>query len=217
MSFPPTDIDWPRAGAIVFDLGNVILDLDNERYGHGWPDDIGDAAFAAWAARERLWYRYDTGALATDDFVAALTTRLGLPPKRVIDHYNEILLPGIDPRRFATLEALRGRYPRYVLSNTSELHIAWVEAYVEAAGRGAFASYFEEIVYSFDADARSVKPEPAIYAALEAKSAVAPGALLFVDDKPENVEAARARGWQAVHLAIGRPVEEVLAPVLGGG
>ncbi len=41
--------------------------------------------------------------------------------------------------------------------------------------------------------------DPAIYAAVERDSGLAPDALLFVDDKSENVEAARARGWHA-HL-----------------
>ena len=217
MSFPPTDIDWPRVGAIVFDLGNVILDLDNERYGKGWPDDIGasDRDFGTWIAGERLWYRYDTGRIGTDDFVAALTARLDLSAREVVDFYNSILLPGINTQRFDTLRALRGRYPRYVLSNTSPLHIEWVREYVRREGYGTWEDYFEEIVYSYDADARSVKPEPGIYEALERKSAVAPEALLFVDDREENVLAARRRGWQAVHLPVGFAVEGVLSGAPG--
>lgn len=213
---PDAPVEWSRVGAVVLDLGNVILDLDNARYGHGWPDDIGasDEAFGAWVAGERLWYRYDTGRIATPAFVATLVERLGLSPKRVIDFYNSILLPGIDPRRYATLEVLRKRYPLYVLSNTSDLHIAWVKEHVRAAGYGDFEGYFDEIVYSFDDGVHAAKPAPEIYAALERKSSVAPGALLFVDDRPENVLAARERGWQAIELAPGRPVEEVLAPLL---
>lgn len=217
MSFPPTDIDWSRVGAIVFDLGNVILDLDNERYGGGWPDDIGasDRDFGTWLAGERLWYQYDTGRISTDDFLAALTERLALNRDEVIAYYNSILLPGINPQRFATLRALRPRYPLYVLSNTSELHIDWVRAYVRDEGYGTWEDYFDEIVYSYDAEARSVKPEPAIYAALERKSAVAPEALLFIDDKEENVAAARARGWQATHLPVGFAVEGILIDAPG--
>ena len=40
-----------------------------------------------------------------------------------------------------------------------------------------------------------IKPDPGIYAHVERDSDIAPEALLFVDDRPENCEAASARGW----------------------
>jgi 2-haloacid dehalogenase len=39
------------------------------------------------------------------------------------------------------------------------------------------------------------KPSPAIYEGVEADCGVRPGALLFVDDRAENIAAAMARGW----------------------
>jgi len=42
---------------------------------------------------------------------------------------------------------------------------------------------------------RMVKPDPAIYAVVETETGVAPDRLLFIDDKPENIAAAEARGW----------------------
>ncbi|KIC35837.1 HAD family hydrolase [Leisingera sp. ANG-M7] len=46
---------------------------------------------------------------------------------------------------------------------------------------------------------KCIKPEPEIYAILERETGVAPDRLLFTDDRPENIEAADARGWQT-HL-----------------
>lgn len=46
-----------------------------------------------------------------------------------------------------------------------------------------------------------MKPDPAIYAAVEADCGN-PEGLFFTDDRPENIEAAAARGWQ-VHLFEG--------------
>jgi putative hydrolase of the HAD superfamily len=44
----------------------------------------------------------------------------------------------------------------------------------------------------------AVKPDPAAYEAVAARLAVEEGAqVFFVDDSPENVAAARARGWHA--------------------
>ena len=43
------------------------------------------------------------------------------------------------------------------------------------------------------------KPAPLIYAMVEEDCGIAPSALLFADDRAENITAAAARGWQA-HL-----------------
>jgi hypothetical protein len=47
-----------------------------------------------------------------------------------------------------------------------------------------------------------MKPDPAIYRIVEEDCGIAPGALLFADDKRANVDAAAARGWQG-HLFDG--------------
>jgi len=44
-----------------------------------------------------------------------------------------------------------------------------------------------------------IKPDPAIYAALEDATGLPPKALIFTDDRAENIAAAAARGWQT-HL-----------------
>jgi len=46
------------------------------------------------------------------------------------------------------------------------------------------------------------KPDPKIFAHVETSLAVAPGHLLFADDRCENIAAAKARGWQT-HLFSG--------------
>ena len=46
------------------------------------------------------------------------------------------------------------------------------------------------------------KPAPRIYELLEQACGIAPDALLFTDDRAENIAAAAARGWQT-HLFDG--------------
>ena len=212
--------DPARVGAVVFDLGNVLVDLDNTRYGRGWPLDLvvepDRADFARWAEETDVFRAYDTGRLDTDAFLARLAQRTGFAERRLVDYWNEILA-GIDPQRYATLARLARRFPLYILSNTSPLHIAWVERHVDEAGEPDWTDrYFRGVVYSYEAGA--LKPEPAIYAVAERlaaeRSGHGPADLLFVDDTPVNVEAACARGWQAEYLRPGRPVEELLAPLL---
>ena len=42
------------------------------------------------------------------------------------------------------------------------------------------------------------KPDPAFFAKVGERTGLAPAEMLLIDDRPENVEAARAAGWGAV-------------------
>ncbi len=209
-------IDPQRVKAIVFDLGNVLLALDNELYGQGWPATIGDdhEGFEAWIAGEGLWYAFETGAIGTDGFTARLSERLGLSPKQVLDYWNSLLL-GFLPGVAEGLAVLRKRYPLYVLSNTNAAHVDWVRAHAAAQGMGDFETgVFTEIFYSYEMGA--VKPEASIYEQAQARIGLPADQLLFVDDREENVAAAQAQGWQAVLLPVGEDVFQVL-DMLGVG
>jgi len=59
---------------------------------------------------------------------------------------------------------------------------------------------FDEVYVS--AHLKLIKPDPAIYAALEDGAGLTGAALLFADDKAENIAAAEARGWRG-HLFEG--------------
>lgn len=43
----------------------------------------------------------------------------------------------------------------------------------------------------------AMKPEPAYFERVAARVGHPPANLLFIDDKPENIAAARAAGWRA--------------------
>ena len=85
---------------------------------------------------------------------------------------------------------LSARYRVYLLSNIGELH--WEHLVrtisVDAIGHGALASYRAGVM----------KPEAGIYAQAEQRFGLEPGATVFIDDRKENIEAARARGWHGI-------------------
>jgi len=214
-TWTPPNIDWTSISAIVFDLGNVLIDLDNDFYGKGWPAGINTEnldSFKQWANEEGIWLKYEKGQISSHAFVEELVDRLQLSQKQVTDYWCRILL-GIQPKRFVLLETLKKLFPLYVLSNTNDLHIEWVRAHVKTLGFANFEThFFKQIFYSYEVGA--VKPEPAIYAAAEEGIKLSPKHLLFIDDRPENIEAALARGWQAVLLPPEAEVERVFEGLL---
>ena len=56
------------------------------------------------------------------------------------------------------------------------------------------------------------KPDPAFYAAIEARTGFAPADLTLIDDKAANVEAARAAGWGGVLWDGTQRLGDVLNP-----
>lgn len=81
--------------------------------------------------------------------------------------------------------------PRYLLSNTSDIHLNHL--------RRAFPvfSHFSDGVYSFSA--QSSKPEEGIFRQVIERFELEPASTLFVDDLPRNVETARRLGFWTVH------------------
>jgi putative hydrolase of the HAD superfamily len=88
-----------------------------------------------------------------------------------------------------------------VLSNAP----APLAASVRAAGWSAAVD-----VLVFSAEVGLAKPDPRIYARADAAFGVAPGDVVFFDDREENVAAARAHGWDAHVWVEGMTAADVL-------
>ncbi len=88
------------------------------------------------------------------------------------------------------LRELSQRHRMGLLSNTDPIHFGYIRRQFEE-----LLAPFDFFVTSFDAGA--VKPAEAIYAAAERQAECPPERILYFDDIPEFIAAARARGWQA--------------------
>jgi putative hydrolase of the HAD superfamily len=91
---------------------------------------------------------------------------------------------------------LKGRFPLYLLSNTSDLHISYI-----------FRQYpvfalFDDAVYSHEAGC--MKPAPEIYRIAARKLGVKPEETVFIDDLGPNIETAAALGFRAIHYDFTR-------------
>lgn len=178
--------------AVVFDLGKVLLDFDYDlatsrlaSAGGVSADAVHDLLFGT-----PLLDRFETGQLTSEEFYGAVRAatgyRLGYAEFR--RQFAEIFTP-IAP--MVSLHArLRQRgVPCYILSNTNEIAIGHIrEAYPFLAASSGF-------VYSYEHG--SMKPAEHIYRVVESMSGFGGAELLYLDDRAENVEAARRIGWRA--------------------
>ena len=186
----------PNAKAAVFDLGNVLLEWHPEAF---YDAKIGEArrrAFFAEVPIEDMNMRSDLG-----EDLSTLTRDLAAAHPAWADeimiwwnNWLDICAPAIGGS-VDILAQLKSRgVPVFSLTNFG------VETLNIAKREYPFLNTFD---HEFVSGAlRVMKPDPAIYEAVERGTGLAGADLIFADDKPENIEAARARGWQ-VHLFEG--------------
>ncbi len=96
-----------------------------------------------------------------------------------------------------SVRALHARYPLYLLSNTSDLHIEYVFTKYPA-----LFALFKDGVYSYRA--KCFKPDRRIFEMALEQFGVAAGETLFIDDLQPNIAAARALGFETIHYDFSR-------------
>jgi 2-haloacid dehalogenase len=187
----------PSPSAVVFDVGNVLIPWDPERlYGRLIPDPAARARFLSDICPPEWNAAFDRGAPmpeGVEAHAARHPAHAGLI-RAWWARWPEMLGPPV-AGSVACLRALKARgVPVFGLTNFA------AETWEIARAAHPFLDAFDLCVVS--ARERRIKPEPEIYAALEARAGLPPEALFFVDDRPENVAAAEARGWRG-HLFEG--------------
>lgn len=182
----------PGARAVLWDIGNVLAD---------------------WSPR-RLYSKLLTSDAAVDEFLGGVCTMAwhqahdrGVP---MAD--NRRALIDAHPDKADLIEAWETRWP--------DMFDGWITgmdvlvADLERAGIAQYAltnypaekithlyetfapiARFRDVIVSGEEGV--VKPDPAIYAITRGRIGLDPAEVIFLDDRPENVNAARAAGFQA--------------------
>ncbi|MFA5581118.1 MAG: HAD family phosphatase [Paracoccaceae bacterium] len=199
-------------GAVVFDIGNVLIEWQPERH---YDTRLGAARRRAMFAAIDLHAmndRIDAGEPFRDTVYAVADAHPEFRDDIRLwhDEWLAMASPAI-PHSVRLMRALRARgVPVFALSNFGP------EPFGQASARYDFLAEFDRPYLS--GHMRVTKPDPRIYAMVEADCALPPEALLFTDDRAENIAAADARGWQTHHftgpqgLAARLVAEGLLAP-----
>ncbi len=185
-----------RPQAVIFDIGNVLIEWQPERF---YDRVIGENRRRAMFAEIDLHAvndLVDKGAHFKDTIYAAADANPDWRDEIRMWHDNwiEMASPAI-PHSARLLRALRAKgIPVFSLTNFG------IQTF-------DFAITQYDVLTEFDRQYVSghmqvIKPDPEIYQQVEADCGVDPQALLFTDDREDNIQAANARGWQT-HLFTG--------------
>ena len=179
--------------AVVFDIGNVLVEWHPEKMFDAVIGEERRRALFANVDLDRMNERVDLGEEIADVVAEYAKANPDYHDDIMLWHsrWLEMLTPDI-PLSARILRALRGKgMPVFALSNFGVSTLALADRHFPALAD--FDRRFISGVLGL------IKPDPAIYAHVEAETGVAPEGLLFIDDRPANIAAAAARGWQT-HL-----------------
>ncbi|MCW3124532.1 MAG: HAD-superfamily hydrolase, subfamily variant 3 [Bacteroidetes bacterium] len=208
----PQPLDPTGIRAIIFDIGNVLIDIDY---------DVMVAEFkkiAKYDFREIINYThqesffdlFEKGKITVPGFHNTLRKYLaeGISDEEIVHAWNSILV-SYPSQKFELLQRLRIKYKIYALSNINALHLEGIDNYMTAAFGVDMRSYFDHAYYSHEMGLR--KPETEIYQAVITNAGLDPAHTLFIDDKSENTEAAAALGMHVYHLINRDSLLEILS------
>jgi putative hydrolase of the HAD superfamily len=203
----PADIE-----TIVFDMGNVLIDLDIPATLRAFADlQIGGLREEDIHPHQRgFWLAYELGQIYDRGFLEAIRAEYdaaGATDSEIWAAWNA-MLPAIDPQRYALIEELSTRYRLFVLSNTNPQHVEHIKKLVaETIGGKGFEAYFERCFYSHELLLR--KPDPAIYRHVERETGIDPETTLFIDDNACNLLPATALHWKTHHLTARETIADL--------
>jgi putative hydrolase of the HAD superfamily len=171
--------------AVVFDVGNVILeiDLDNRLRAMGFTQPW--SAVESWSVHHDL----ETGKIAPEEFFRRMKEHFSLAAteSELQEHWNLIpgrVIAGMDE----LLAELKERVQVAALTNTNPPHLRLFRQMEEFR-------HLHRIFASHEMGFR--KPDRQIYETLIRELDVAPEEILFFDDLEKNIAAATKAGIQA--------------------
>ena len=108
----------------------------------------------------------------------------------------------LTPFALETVRLLAETYPLAIISNTSDVHIQFLEA------NYSFFPLSSQRIYSHVFGGR--KPDARIYEHARNSMGAEPSKSLFIDDRIENIHAAADLGWMTIHFNDALDLREAL-------
>jgi FMN phosphatase YigB (HAD superfamily) len=177
----------------IFDLGKVLVDFDYSVAARKIaarsskpPENL-----RAFLGSSPVLVEYESGRLTRRQFFDSVCDAIGF--RGDLDEFGGYFADIFTEMRgtIALHAELRQRgFKTYIFSNTNDLAIEHVRR------NFPFFKNFDGYILSYEVG--GMKPQPEIYAAMEAMTGRCGADLVYIDDRPENIVTGASRGWRAV-------------------
>ncbi|CAM1354320.1 HAD-IA family hydrolase [Tenacibaculum insulae] len=186
---------------IIFDFGDIFINLDKEAT-YKELAKLGVTNISE--DMIKTYYQYEMGLISTDAFIAFYQNKFPqLNSKDLVNAWNAILLD-FPKHRLTFLKELVAlkKYRIFLLSNTNDLHISWIQNNWGTDLYNEFKNCFEQFYLSHEINFR--KPNANIYEFVLDENNLKASETIFVDDLKENTESAKELGIQVWNLIPGK-------------
>ncbi len=204
-------IDLTNIKNIIFDLGNILLDLDfnasiNAFQKLGLKNDVLNKQQAY---SDPVFYELEVGMVTPKEFrkkVREIINNKNATDQHIDDAWSAMVL-NIPAERVKVLQELAKNYNVYLFSNTNQIHIDRLLPAFKVQHGIDFTSLFEETYYSHEIHDR--KPDLSSFEKVIELSGVNPDETLFVDDLEKNITGAQKAGMKTFWLKSGMEMAKV--------
>ena len=187
---------------IIFDLGGVILDID-ENIVYKELEKLGINVSELAHSKEfiELISKFDTGIYTAPTFRKKAKALLGLEKMtdQKFDSIWNAMLLDIPRERIEAIEQVKKHYKIFLMSNTNEIHYdLYVRDLQLRFGYKEFDALFDKSYFSFDIHLE--KPDPRFFEMILDHEGLLPEETLFIDDTEANIKVAKKLGILTYHI-----------------
>ena len=188
---------------IIFDLGGVILDID-ENIVYKELEKLGINVSELAHSKEfiELISKFDTGIYTAPTFRKKAKALLGLEKMtdQKFDSIWNAMLLDIPRERIEAIEQVKKHYKIFLMSNTNEIHYdLYVRDLQLRFGYKEFDALFDKSYFSFDIHLE--KPDPRFFEMILDHEGLLPEETLFIDDTEANIKVAKKLGIRTYHIS----------------
>ncbi|RIH63312.1 HAD family phosphatase [Mariniphaga sediminis] len=196
---------------IVFDLGNVLLNLDFNASIHAFRQ-LGlssEVINRQQAYADPIFYDLEVGRASPAQFrtrVRQILKNPGATDQQIDDAWYAMVLD-IPAKRVEMVKDLRKKFNVFLFSNTNQIHISRLHKEFRETHGIDFPSIFEKDFYSHEIHER--KPDLSSFQKVIQLSGVRPEETLFVDDLEDNIAGAQKTGMKTYWLKNGTEISSL--------
>jgi len=181
--------------AVIFDIGGVLLRMENHDKRHEWEARLGMPReyLTRLVFDSEIAWRAMTGEVPEEAIWEHVAQTLGLSDEQLPQFYSDFWEGDqLDADLAQFMQILRPRYKVGIISN------AWSDARRVLDRKFNLGSYVDDAIYS--AEVKLAKPDVRIFQLALERLGVRAEEAVFVDDVLENVQAAQSLGMKGVQF-----------------
>lgn len=204
--------------AIVFDMGGVLIDLDYDRCVAAYKalgfEEICD--YLDPCHQKGIYGDMESGKASEDEFYDFFLSKCHAGTTRAdIDACMKSFYDGPSEKTGSLLRGLKQKgYGIYMLSNNNPIMMRICDSDFKKVGIG-ISDFFDQAFIS--SSMKMMKPDSAIFNEAIRRIGLKAEELLFIDDSPVNVEAARKSGMNAILYTPGQDLGKTIVEALRQG